>query len=134
MSIKFLPGGNSRCSGYILLEVTLAVLIFACVVVGLAITLNAAIEAGLRQRRETAMVWALESKLAEARLTRLVIGKETSGRDENGVVYEKEISPLDVRTKQNQFMNGLYNIKITAYWKEDGRAEERNAQTYVYQP
>jgi len=126
-------GGGDR-AGYILLEVMLATAIFAMAAVALAVALNEALGASIRLQRETRVAWNLESKLAEARIGRLVVGKDTSPPDAGGISYVKEISTLDLKNDKNQFLAGLYSIKITARWKEEGRDESQFSQTYVYQP
>ena len=60
--------------------------------------------------------------------------KLTSVADAEGVVYVREVSILDMKSKKNETMNGLYNIKITAQWKDGNRDMDMVAQTYVYQP
>ncbi|MGB8354955.1 MAG: hypothetical protein WCD79_13755 [Chthoniobacteraceae bacterium] len=125
--------GNSE-SAYILLEVMLATTIFAMVAVALAILLNETMEASVQMRRENSVIWNLESKMAEIRIKRLVAGKEESPLDASGINYETEISPLNLRSKDSFSLTGLFNIKITARWKQGSRVEEEVAQTYVYQP
>ena len=110
----------------------MATAIFALVAVALAVSLNEAISAAVRLKRETQIVWSLDSRLAEARVERLVLGKKTAEPDSDGVAYEKEVTPLQMRNKKNDFLGGLYNIKITARWKAQNRDEELFAQTYVY--
>jgi type II secretion system protein I len=132
---NLLPRANAGgCEAYILLEVMLATAIFALVVVALAVALNETMDAGARLQQETGIVWSLESKLAEARISRLAPGREVSKPDASGIVYEKEVSPLNCKNKKNQFLNGLYNIRITARWKENNQDREQYSQIYVYQP
>lgn len=112
----------------------LATAIFAMVATALAVCLNGTIGAGLHVQRETGVLLNLESRLAEARLTRLIPGKGTSKPDAGGIVYELEISLLDLKNDKNQPLNGLYALKITARWKEQNQDEEQVARTYVFQP
>ena len=125
---------RSNSAGYILLEVMLATAIFAMAAVALAVLLNEAMGASISLQQENKVAWSLESKLAEAKINRLIVGKETLPPDARGVAYEKEVSQLDLKNYQNQFLAGLYSIKITAHWKENGRDETQLSQTYVYQP
>ena len=126
--------GNSACSAYILLEVMRATAIFAMAAVALAVLLNETMDASVAMRKESDIVWNLESKMAGARIKRLVAGKQTLPADDGGIIYDQEISPLDLKNSKNQFLSGLYNIKITARWKQGDREEQEVAQTYVYQP
>jgi len=112
----------------------LATAIFAMAAVALAVLLNETMDASVAMRKESDIVWNLESKMAGARIKRLVAGKQTLPADDGGIIYDQEISPLDLKNSKNQFLSGLYNIKITARWKQGDREEQEVAQTYVYQP
>ena len=122
-----------RC-GYILMEVMLATGIFAMAGVSLAVVLHTAISAGQRVRRENHIVWELESRLNQARLNRLAPATQTSTPDADGVVYEMEVSLLNLKDQNNASMQGLYDIKVTARWKDENRDADMVAETYVYQP
>lgn len=125
---------KARRDGYILLEVMLATGIFALAGVALAVALSQTISAGARLQRQTQVIWSLESRLNEVRLKPLVLGKEATKPDANGIVYEKEISLMELKNMKTQPLNGMFNIKITARWKDGDRLMDMTAQTYVYQP
>jgi len=125
---------KARNSAYILLEVMLATGIFALAGVSLAVALSETISAGARLQRHTQVIWSLESRLNEMRLKPLVLGKEATKPDANGIIYEKEVSLLELKNNKAQPLNGLFNIKITARWKDGKRSMDMEAQTYVYQP
>jgi type II secretory pathway pseudopilin PulG len=128
---NFYRGKNARA--FILLEVLLATAIFALVATALAISLNETIEASLRIRRDSAVRLNLESQLAEARAARLSPGKETAKPDDDGVIYEREVTALDLRNNKKQLLVGLLNVQITARWQENNRNETLSVQTYVLQ-
>jgi type II secretory pathway pseudopilin PulG len=129
--LNFHRGKNGRA--FILLEVLLATAIFALVATALAISLNETIEASLRIRRDSAVRLNLESQLAEARAARLSPGKETAKPDDDGVIYEREVTALDLRNNKKQLLVGLLNVQITARWQENNRNETLSVQTYVLQ-
>lgn len=111
----------------------LATALFALVATALAISLNRTIDAALEIQRKTRVVLNLDSQLAEARQGRLTLGKETAKPDADGIVYEKEVSLLELRNRKNEPLNGMYNLKITARWKEQNQEVSQVAQTYVLQ-
>ncbi len=123
-----------RRGGYILMEVMLATAIFAMAGVTLAVLLSEAISAGLRTQHETRIVWGLESRLNQARLARLQPGTSVSEPDAGGVTYETAISQLNMKNLLNQPLPAMYNITVTARWKEENEDMDLAAQTYVYQP
>ncbi|HWB59413.1 MAG TPA: hypothetical protein VG733_07975 [Chthoniobacteraceae bacterium] len=120
--------------GYILMEVMLAVAIFALAGVSLMILLSESISAGTRVQRETRIVWNLESRLNEARLGQLVAGSGTSVPDADGVVYVTDVDVLNLKNQKEQSLAGLYDLKVTAHWKEENLARDMEARTYVYRP
>ena len=124
----------ARSSAYILMEVMLATAIFACAAVALAVALSDTITAGDRLQRESRVIWGLESRMNEAKLKRLVLGKETLPPDGTDIVYEQETSQLDLKNDKNQILAGMYNITITAHWMENHRPVSLVSQKYVYQP
>jgi type II secretory pathway pseudopilin PulG len=125
---------KTRLASYILLEVMLATGIFALAGVSLAVTMGETISAGSRLQRETHVIWNLESRLNEVRLKTLVVGKEKMEPDAAGVTYEEETTLLELKNEKNISLNGLYNVKVTARWKEQNRPTDMVAQIYVYQP
>lgn len=124
---------NAQRAGYILLEVMLATAIFAMAGVSLALVLRDAITAGVRVQQETRVAWALESRLNEARIKRLEAGTVTSKPDAAGVVYETEIRPLNMKNVNAQQLGGMYDVKVTARWKDENQERDSVAQVYVYQ-
>jgi type II secretory pathway pseudopilin PulG len=120
--------------GYILLEVMLATAIFSMTAVALAVVLSDAISVGSRAQSETRITWALESKLNEARLVRIEPGMKATKPDGDGVTYETQISQLNMTNQKGQPLPGMYNIVVTARWRQEGQNMSQVAQTYAYQP
>ena len=133
--MKLPPSHSARRSAYILMEVMLATAIFAIAGVSLAIVLNGSISAAARTERESRIVWDLQSRLNTARINSpLPVGTVTDKPDANGVVYEQQITVLDLKNEHDQPLTGLYDIRVTAHWKEENQAMDMTAQTYVYRP
>lgn len=116
------------------MEVLIATGIFAMAGVGLAAALERSISAGIGVQRQTRIGWRMESMFSEARVAKLQPGKEIVRADESGIAYEKEITKPGLKTDRQQGLAGIYDVKITARWMEDGRAMSVNAEEYVYQP
>src|SRR3990172_1459166 len=95
---------HKKFPGFVLLEVMLATMIFGLAVVALARALNHTLDAAIEAQHETAIRLRLESQLAEARQQRLQPGRQTSAPDPSGVVYEREISPLEMRNAKGQWL------------------------------
>lgn len=126
------PGFTNRA--FTLLEVMLAVMIFAIAVVGLLMALSTTIGTASAFDREGKVALSLQNQLAEAREIDFAAGTETVGPDELGVVYTRDITPLQLQNKDGQGLNGLYSIRITANWGQGGPDETETAEVYVYKP
>lgn len=133
--MKLPPARPALRSAYILMEVMFAMGIFAIAAVSMVIVLNEAISAAARTQRESRIVWDLQTRLNIARLgNQLPVGKVTDKPDADGVVYEREISNLVLKNEHDRPLGGMYNIQVTARWKEENRDRDMSAQTYVYRP
>src|SRR5476649_406946 len=91
---------NAGRRGFTILEVMLATLLLSTAIIGLAICLNKTIEVESFRRREAEVQTQLQSRLAEARVMPLKIGIETLEPDSKGVVYEKEVTALQLVNAQ----------------------------------
>jgi len=121
--------------GFTLLEVMLAVMIFAIAVLGLLTTLSTTIEAAGDFNRESRVALSLQNQLAEAReLDFRGEQSETVGPDEMGVIYKREIVPIELQNRNGQPLNRLFAIRITATWGLAGPDETQIAEVYVYKP
>jgi type II secretory pathway component PulJ len=120
--------------GFVLMEVILAAGIFALAGIALAMALNDLSKVYHQSRKVEAIRVELESRLAEARVMRVFETREKSDEDVSGVVYEKEVKQLQISNDDKIVLTGLYEISITAKWKEDIGPQEEKAEIYVYQP
>ena len=120
--------------GFVLMEVILAIGIFAVAGIALAIALNELAKTYHQSRQVEAIRIELESRLAEARVGRIIEGSEKSEPDARGVVYEKTITRLEISNDDKIVLMGLYEISITARWQEGKASQQEKAGIYVYQP
>ena len=99
-----------RARGFTLLEITLAVLIFAVIVAGLASAINRAgdvIGLGLREVRMRA---ALEAHLAELRVNPAAVPPEPAA----GVEITRAIEPVFLTARDGTPLAGLCRVRLTA--------------------
>ncbi|NJK93390.1 MAG: hypothetical protein HC904_17195 [Blastochloris sp.] len=133
------PGKRSLRAGkpiraYILLEVILAAGIFAVAGISLASALNTMANVYLKARTEAEVRLEMETRLAQARILPLTPMKERSEPDARGVVYEKEVSLLEITNDDKVVLTNLYRLSLRAFWKEGREDQEELAEIYVYQP
>lgn len=120
--------------GSMLLEVMLAMGIFAIGVVGFAICLQKTMETVNYSRAETRIRQELQTRMEDLRQKRFVVETKSDDPDALGVQYTHEITLLQIESDRKTLLNNLYDVKVTAHWKEGGQDQERSTEVYVYQP
>lgn len=125
---------SRRAGAFILMEVVIAVAIFALAGVGLAVAINDMGEVFNESRQEAEVRRRLETLLTEARLRGVAPGKSALEPDAMGVVYETETAVLPLENKDRMVLTGLYRITVKALWKRGTEEREEAAEIYVYQP
>ncbi len=124
-------------SGFILLEILMAMALFGILGVGLTEALDKTADNALASRREMKMVRTLESLLTEAsKALQFEEGEENLGEDKDtGVYYQRVIEPLEAENMDGEVLNQMWRIAIIASWKTpSGREMEEVAETIRYEP
>ncbi len=113
----------------------LAVTVFAIAVLGLLSALHTTVDAATGFNREAQVALSLQNQLAEAREEPWTgPGSETNGPDELGVMYTKEIEPLELQNRDGHALDRMYRLKITATWGAGDTEETQTAEVYVHKP
>lgn len=102
-------------SGFTLVEVMLALAVFAFAVVGLVTALNTAIQAALDVRERAAIRQELESRIAYRMA--IPMDKEqlvTKAKDNHGVQLEEILTPHPLTNKNGTEIQSIKELKITA--------------------
>lgn len=125
---------STRRSGYILFELVIALTIFALAVLGLAKSLNQALETANLLKRDQIIRIGMRNFLEEIRrkpLTEL----STSQMDTTyGVTYTSSTEPVTLRTTSGGTLSDIYNLTIKATSSFDGVPQEDTLNVYVYKP
>lgn len=121
--------------GYILLELIIALSIFAIGVLGLARTLNASMEVANILNKEQRIRIGMRSFLEEIRRKPL---SEMSGAAFTdvaaGVTYTSSAEPVSLIMTNGNTMSDLYDLKITASYTAGNEQREETVDVYVYKP
>lgn len=125
---------HSSRRGSLLLEVMLAMGIFAMGIVGFALCLQKTMETVNYSRNEARIRQELQTRLQDLRQGRFAVETKAEQPDAFGVQYTHEITLLQIESDRKTLLNNLYDVKITARWKEGGEEQERSTEVYVYQP
>ncbi len=117
---------------YILLELVIALSIFAIAVLGLANSLSTSLEVANILNRENAIQIGMRSFIEELRKKPLA-DMVTTYTDANlGVTYTSKMEPLGIRTSNGNTLRDLYDLQVTALYTFAGEERTDNVSVYVY--
>lgn len=120
--------------GYILFELVLALTIFAIAVLGLAKSLNQALETANLLRRDQIIRIGMRSFLEEIR-NKPIAQMSTSKMDTTyGISYTSTTEPVSLKTTNGSVLSDMYNLTIRASSSFDGVPQEDTLSVYVYKP
>lgn len=121
-------------SGYALLDVVLAVALFAITVTGLVQVLQRVNETSSAFARDRLIQQRIESLLAEKR--RLSVREMTSEfRDEQmDVTYRTYVEAMEVDNGDGSDLTNLYRLTVEAMFFDDGGEQMEKADLILYKP
>ena len=123
-----------RKSGFLLLEMVLALAVFGMAATGFTVALNRMAATASLAQSELRITRILDSALEET-LSQPTIeeGSDTIEIGETGVELETNIERIeDLLNEEGQQLQDMFLIRITAKWVENGRSQERSAETWRY--
>ncbi len=123
-----------RKSGFLLLEMVLALAVFGMAATGFTVALNRMAATASLAQSELRITRILDSALEET-LSQPTIeeGSDTIEIGETGVELETNIERIeDLLNEEGQQLQDMFRIRITAKWVENGRSQERSAETWRY--
>lgn len=129
-----LSSSARRASAFALVDVLLAVTIFALSVTGLVVTMQKINDSSNAYSRDRLIQYGIESAIAEAKV-RPVAEMNTESSDELlQVTYTTLAEPLEISNADGQALKDLYKVTVTASFLDDGGEQQQKAETYVYKP
>ena len=121
--------------GYILLELVIALTIFAIAVLGLARSLSSALEVANSLNRENSIRIGLRSFLEEARRKPTTGEMAMSAVDERlGCSYASIIDPAGLQNRDGKNLNDLYKLTATATFSIGAEQQTESVTVFVYKP
>ena len=123
-----------RKSGFLLLEMVLALAVFGMAATGFTVALNRMAATASLAQSELRITRILDSALEET-LSQPTIeeGSDTIEIGETGVELETNIERIeDLLNEEGQQLQDMFLIRIKAKWVENGRSQERSAETWRY--
>lgn len=127
--------GRADAGGYVLLEIIIALTVFAVSVAGLASVLHASLDSSNLLRRQASVRRGLEAILVEARAKPKREEMPMSYRDDGtGVEYRTELEELRWVNRRGLPVKGLYILRAMATDLRESKPLNDSAEIYVYRP
>jgi prepilin-type N-terminal cleavage/methylation domain-containing protein len=119
-------------NGFTLLETLLALMVFSTAVVALVEAVHQLGGQTLLRRHEAAVQERMHSLLVEH--TRMPDAIEEVKLQDGDVSYTVTHTPLELKDRDGQPLQGLFEVRVTAVWKEGQTQQQASAETWVYPP
>ena len=123
-----------KAKGFLLLEMVLALAVFAMAATGFVVALQRMSQAAAVARDELQVTRILESALNETlSLPVLEEGELSDVAGDGSIDILVQIRPLeDLQNQNGETLNEMFRIGITARWYENGDWQERSIETWRY--
>jgi len=137
-------GRKNVISGYVLLEIVIAMGLFAAVSVSLVKALHmtsrtaASIQDEMRIQSvlKSAMIDALSNpNLEEGETTVDLMELTGDGAEQLPFLrgdIETVVEPMEMENEEGQLLQNMFRIRVTFYWFADGDWQEQSAETWRY--
>lgn len=121
---------RKSAAGFTLLEMLIALGIFAFAVIGLMMALEHTVDAARLTQREGAVRNGIENRLARLSVGRLrpLVNEETIG----GVTFFEKVDREEMRSIENVELPGFWRISVTAQWKDPAGEQKWEASHLVF--
>lgn len=134
MKVETSSPRNSR--GFLLLEVVLALGVFAIACTGLTVAFHRMADAARLAQSELRITRILDSALTEQlSFPTLEEGVTRLSVEGTEIELDAEIAPLeDLQNQDGEVLQQMFHIKVTANWFENGAWQTRSVETWRYNP
>lgn len=121
--------------GYILLELIIALSIFAIAVLGLTRALNTSLEVANILNHDYAVRLGLRSFLEEVKRKSVANMVMTTADPRLDVTYSSTVDPVQITLKTTgEVLTDIYQLTATANYTAGGKDREESVTLFLYQP
>lgn len=116
--------------GFTLIEMMIALAVFAFAALGLMLALQTTIDAARMSDRSAEVRNGIENRLARLSVGRLrpLANKETIG----GVTFSEKVDRETVRNEENSALSGFWRLSVTAEWSDPSGGQKWDVSHLVY--
>jgi type II secretory pathway component PulJ len=130
---------RKRRRGFLLMEVVLAMMVFAVMSVGFTRALSAMRRNSQLVSEQMQIAQVVDSALTEAlTLSSLEEGETLSSVGENNMEVLTIVEPLELENEEGRVLQQMFSIRIIATWNKNGQQHEVSAEGWrnlrLYKP
>ena len=127
---------SKKKKGFLLLEVVLALAVFAIACTGLTVAFHRMAGAANLAQSELRITRILDSALTEQlSMPMLEEGVTQIPVEGTDIEIDVEIEPIeDMENQDGELLQQMFHIKVIANWYENGAWQKRSAETWRYNP
>ncbi|MDE0860231.1 MAG: prepilin-type N-terminal cleavage/methylation domain-containing protein [Akkermansiaceae bacterium] len=130
---------RKRRRGFLLMEVVLAMMVFAVMSVGFTRALSAMRKNSRLVSEQMQIAQVVDSALTEAlTLSSLEEGETLSSVGENNMEVLTIVEPLELENEEGRVLQQMFSIRIIATWNKNGQQREVSAEGWrnlrLYKP
>lgn len=126
--------GRGAEGGYMLLELIIALTIFAIAVVGLTKSLNTTLEVGNIMNRDHAVRLGMQTFIEEVKRKAISDMATTLTDDRLGVTYTSTVDELSLTVpRTGSQLTDCYRLTVTAVYTVGGQERTENVELWLYQ-
>jgi hypothetical protein len=118
----------------VLMEVVIALTIFALVAFALVKALDGAFDSAMERNQIDKAILGLQNQLALLHSGRVLPSEQDAPDDGTGILYHVSIAQAQMTDQKNNPVPNMYRATITATWKYRGDDMERDVSELIYQP
>lgn len=122
------------CRGYALLDVVLALTVFALTVTSLAVLLQRIVDTSDSFARDRLIQGKIQSLITEAKF-KPVQDMNSEVQDESlDAIFRTFVEPLNLSNVDGEGLEDLYQLTVVALFEDEGGSQEEVAQLFLYLP
>jgi type II secretory pathway pseudopilin PulG len=132
--MKLHPLPSSSRSGYLLLEIIIAMTIFLTAIIALTEALQMGMKTAAGIRRDNLIRIGLRSFIEEQRRKQVSDMPTQTTDDQLGVTYSTSVDDLTLKNQDGTVLTDLYVLHAKAEWGEGSDAQSESVDLYLYEP
>jgi len=121
-------------SAFVLIEVVIALTIFAMVAFSLVMALDSSLDAAMERNQVDMALRGLDNQINLLHSARVLPGESDAPDDGSGILYHISVAQEQLQDQKNNPVPNTYRATITATWNFRGQQQGRDVSELIYQP